>query len=719
MRPSARLLLLGSVMIGVAAGAAHAANELCGQTITQSLTFTADQSCTGDGLIVVGDGITIDLGGFTLSGDGGASDDGIDVSAVGHVVIKNGTIRNFAVGITSLASAPELVKVSKVTLRDNDVSGLRVTAGLLVVDKCSATNNQSGLDARGEAVKITATSAIGNLGPGIILSAETVTVTKVLVIGNGGLGLVLGLGGSKVAIKSSQFVRNGSDGVRINEATFRPGKIVIAKNRIIGNGGRGVLTGGGDDVNRIVPITITGNLIAGNAGGGVRLNSEADDTVVTGNRIVGNGNDAVSIDATSDGALVKGNAIAGNNGAGITTENASATLAKNAITANDNAILAPVGAIDGGGNKARANVDQSCSASITCPPTFTPKPSPVTPTCGMHVTASIQLGADTPVCSGTDGIIVDSDNVTIDLNGHEVRGDGTAGKSGIRTAPFLQHITIANGIVRGFSTGITAAVGDLEIRNVEVRDNGNGGAALAGGEMVIDKSAFVNNGGSGLELTQSSNPPAKIKASVFYGNESDGLRVNDASAVLTNVVAAVNGGVGVRFVTAGTGQLAKSLVAANTGDGVRLDDAFGALAPVILKKNEVVGNGANGILLAASAVGAILDGNLAGGNGGRGIALMSNPAATTLAKNDLVGNATDGLFVDVIVQATTVVQNRAVGNGGSGLNVDIAAATLTKNVAVGNQLNGIRTPFGAIDGGGNTARDNLADPQCEAPISCP
>lgn len=185
------------------------------------------------------------------------------------------------------------------------------------------------------------------------------------------------------------------------------------------------------------------------------------------------------------------------------------------------------------------------------------------------------------------------------------------------------------------------------------------------------------------------------------------------------MVAAVNGGVGVRFVTAGTGQLAKSLVAANTGDGVRLDDAFGALAPVILKKNEVVGNGANGILLAASAVGAILDGNLAGGNGGRGIALMSNPAATTLAKNDLVGNATDGLFVDVIVPATTVVQNRAVGNGGSGLNVDIAAATLTKNVAVGNQLNGIRTPFGAIDGGGNTARDNLADPQCEAPISCP
>ncbi|MEO7438406.1 MAG: hypothetical protein ABI080_23215, partial [Candidatus Binatia bacterium] len=102
-----------------------------------------------------------------------------------------------------------------------------------------------------------------------------------------------------------------------------------------------------------------------------------------------------------------------------------------------------------------------------------------------------------------------------------------------------------------------------------------------------------------------------------------------------------------------------------------------------------------------------------------GIALMSSAAGTTLTKNDLVGNGSDGLFVDVIVQATAIVQNKAFGNGNSGLNVDIAAATLTKNVAVGNALDGIRTPFGAIDGGGNTARDNVNDPQCTAPIHCP
>jgi len=38
-------------------------------TCPRSDTLTTDQACTGDGFIVSGDGITIDLGGFTLSGE--------------------------------------------------------------------------------------------------------------------------------------------------------------------------------------------------------------------------------------------------------------------------------------------------------------------------------------------------------------------------------------------------------------------------------------------------------------------------------------------------------------------------------------------------------------------------------------------------------------------------------------------------------------------------
>jgi len=56
-----RILALAFGAIAWAARA-HAANELCGQTITQNPTFTVDQSCTATGLTVGADGITIDLG---------------------------------------------------------------------------------------------------------------------------------------------------------------------------------------------------------------------------------------------------------------------------------------------------------------------------------------------------------------------------------------------------------------------------------------------------------------------------------------------------------------------------------------------------------------------------------------------------------------------------------------------------------------------------------
>jgi len=49
--------------------------------VTENLTFTGDHSCSGNGLIVAADKVTIDLGGFTLSGDGGPSDVGIQIGS--------------------------------------------------------------------------------------------------------------------------------------------------------------------------------------------------------------------------------------------------------------------------------------------------------------------------------------------------------------------------------------------------------------------------------------------------------------------------------------------------------------------------------------------------------------------------------------------------------------------------------------------------------------
>jgi parallel beta-helix repeat protein len=368
----------------------RAANELCGQTITESITLTADQSCTDDGLIVGADGITIDLGGFTLSGDGGASDDGIDVNGHAKVTIRNGTVRNFQRGITSTAGiAPQKLKISRMTLRYN-VKGGALTVESGVIEQSAFSNSTDvGLDVGISAGKITATDFVANGGDGLTLFAGKVTVTNVIASGNVGSGIHV-MPGQGLAIQSSTCADNVVNGILV-EGPYDPIKIV--KNTLVGNGANGVAfisagsAGGGNK--------IAGNFIAGNGASGVALAGFADGNLVSGNRLVGNDDDGVTVDSTSSANVVKRNTAIGNGGEGFSIGHASTVVAGNVGNANhDRGILAIGGAVDGGGNKGRANGGPPCSTGIACAPAFTPKAGPDTVTCGMAVTTSITLGAD-------------------------------------------------------------------------------------------------------------------------------------------------------------------------------------------------------------------------------------------------------------------------------------------------------------------------------------
>src|SRR5262249_4145057 len=72
----------------------------CGQVVTTNAVLTQDLICTGDGVVVGASGITIDLKGFTVRGDRGSGEYGINGSAgQDDVTIKNGVVRNYDYGI--------------------------------------------------------------------------------------------------------------------------------------------------------------------------------------------------------------------------------------------------------------------------------------------------------------------------------------------------------------------------------------------------------------------------------------------------------------------------------------------------------------------------------------------------------------------------------------------------------------------------------------------
>src|SRR6059036_3721488 len=80
----------------------------CAMRVSESFTLANDMSCAGDGMVVITDNVTIDLGGHTLTGPGMGPQtwplpqlDSVGVRTGGHtnVTIRNGTISQFSTGI--------------------------------------------------------------------------------------------------------------------------------------------------------------------------------------------------------------------------------------------------------------------------------------------------------------------------------------------------------------------------------------------------------------------------------------------------------------------------------------------------------------------------------------------------------------------------------------------------------------------------------------------
>jgi len=129
---------LAFVVVGVAAlsllgaGSASAQPVTCGQVITQNTRLDSDLDCFGTGVpaaVVIGaDGITLDLGGHTISASRSIIDDGHD-----NVTIRNGTLNN--------DDGPLIQDASGTRLRDLRFQGISV--GLAVIDSDHTDVRQS------------------------------------------------------------------------------------------------------------------------------------------------------------------------------------------------------------------------------------------------------------------------------------------------------------------------------------------------------------------------------------------------------------------------------------------------------------------------------------------------------------------------------------------------------------------------------------------------
>lgn len=193
--------------------------------------YYLNQNLTGqpgeDGITILSSGVTIDLGGFSITGGGGVIGAGIVVpDSVNRLKVFNGTITKWEdIGIK--AENAKYSEYSSLLISDNQGDGLLSGANSFI-QACAAINNASdGIDA-----------------------GENNIISNCLAAFNKSDGIETGIAG---VVESSTSRENGSNGFRVG------GACAVRSCTANDNGGDGFNVGSGSNVTQCVASNNEGN----------------------------------------------------------------------------------------------------------------------------------------------------------------------------------------------------------------------------------------------------------------------------------------------------------------------------------------------------------------------------------------------------------------------------------------------------------------------------
>ena len=196
-------------------------------------------------------------------------------------------------------------------------------------------------------------------------------------------------------------------------------------------------------------------------------------------------------------------------------------------------------------------------------------------------------------------LTVAADRITIDFRGWSIEGDGTTGAAVSDGGVPRMLITLKNGLVAGFETGIDLAASTRsQILGMLVGDNVLDG--IVSGARSLVKDCLVGfNDGDGISVGDF----GQVQGCLVFENGVDGIR-GAGHALVTANQSVLNFGNGITVGTFGTVTLNDS--SGNDVDGIRVDershvngnfadfngdDGIEAVCPSTITNNGALGNG--------------------------------------------------------------------------------------------------------------------------------
>ncbi|NOT54423.1 MAG: hypothetical protein HOP18_07450 [Deltaproteobacteria bacterium] len=176
-------------------------------------------------------------------------------------------------------------------------------------------------------------------------------------------------------------------------------------------------------------------------------------------------------------------------------------------------------------------------------------------------------------------LIIESSNITIDMNGFSIQGSGEG--TGILAPTPVEGIKIRNGFVRNFAIGISLGGTGNVVEGVHVTNNTDTGMVLGASNLVDHVVAQANNR-NGILMTAA----ATVKNSTLRANgsnpESKGLSVGPGSTVTGNTIwASVGTGL---FASLGSTVIGNTVFDSNPGVGISV------ICPSNVQDNTATGN---------------------------------------------------------------------------------------------------------------------------------
>ena len=352
--------------------------------------------------------------------------------------------------------------------------------------------------------------------------------------------------------------------------------------------------------------------------------------------------------------------------------------------------------------------------------------SPVS--CGDTITADTTLDGDLVDCPN-NGIVIGADDITLDLNGHRIDGDGTrfadCPKNEFCDVGLLSDghdgVTLRDGSVREFAHGafvfsardnrvisisskentefgfVVSQSARSRVRDSSGSDNiapeGDGMGVFGSHDLRIVNNTFRNNPGPGIHIDGSNGN--LIKGNLFSHSSPGVLIGGDEEASDRGDRNEVRGN---RFVRNSAGILvfrgSQNVIARNhlsrDGSGIGIEKGRHNL----VARNVVVDPRTRGIGFGLD----FPDGSIGG-------------VDNIIRRNVVEGSGGDAFLINK--KGTSVLRrNVAKGAGDDGFDIESRSTKLTKNRARRNADLGIDAVKGVIDGGGNRAGGNGDRRQC-------